>query len=226
MLTFRKMQKRNWFEKNAPKKVENAAGEKVGRTRPCGGDPRMAARRSCGPHRLRRGRGGCWSTPRRWRGLRASARGRGVENHQYAPQGRQRGMRKPPPGWDRRRFSRGRWPYEPAGAGVIRNPCDKCRRRSPYVRCWVNSGNLMLALTFSAFDPTETWVPISRPINADRRFNQAITTSPGSKGRLVQSLVSTEAEGCRHAARLNEDNNKCANGHFRQKQTYSETSSR
>ena len=28
------------------KKVENAAGEKVGRTRPCGGNPRMAARRS------------------------------------------------------------------------------------------------------------------------------------------------------------------------------------
>src|SRR6202165_2528594 len=74
--------------------------------------------------------------------------------------------------------------------------------------------------------PTETWVPISRPINADRRFNQAITTSPGSRGRLVQSLDSTEAEGCRHAARLNEDNNKCANGHFRQKQTYNETSSR
>src|SRR6202140_1960209 len=55
-------------------------------------------------------------------------------------------------------------------------------------------------------DPTATWVPISRPINADRRFNQAITTSPGSRGRLVQSLVSAEAEGCRHAARLNEDN--------------------
>src|ERR1700687_5502392 len=82
----------------------------------------------------------------------------------------------------------------------------------------------LLIVSFSQFDPTETWV--SRPINADCRFNQAITTSPGSKGRLVQSLVSTEAEGCRHAARLNEDNNKCANGHFRQKQTYSETSSR
>jgi hypothetical protein len=96
---------------------------------------------------------GRWNALGRWRGLRAYPRGRGVENHQYAPQGRQRGMRKPPPGWDRRRFSRGRWPYGPAGAGVIRNPCDKCRRQSPYVRCWVNSGNLMLALTFSAFDP-------------------------------------------------------------------------
>jgi hypothetical protein len=40
MLTFRKMQK-NWFRKNAPlKKVENAAGEKVGCTRPCGGKPK------------------------------------------------------------------------------------------------------------------------------------------------------------------------------------------
>jgi hypothetical protein len=38
------------------------------------------------------------------------------------------------------------------------------------------------------------------PINADRKFNQAITTLPRSRGRLVQSLVSTEAEGCRHAA--------------------------
>ena len=32
MLTFRKMQKRNWLRKMHPKKVENAAGEKVGRT--------------------------------------------------------------------------------------------------------------------------------------------------------------------------------------------------
>ena len=47
MLTFRKMQKKIGLRKMHPKKkVENAAGEKVGRTRPCGGNPRMAARRS------------------------------------------------------------------------------------------------------------------------------------------------------------------------------------
>jgi hypothetical protein len=40
------MQKKNWFEKTAlKKKIENTAGEKVGRTRPCGGDQRMTARR-------------------------------------------------------------------------------------------------------------------------------------------------------------------------------------
>src|ERR1039458_1836878 len=37
---------------------------------------------------------GRWNALGRWRGLRAYPRGRGVENHQYAPQGRQRGMRK------------------------------------------------------------------------------------------------------------------------------------
>src|ERR1700692_2582805 len=66
---------------------------------------------------------GRWNALGRWRGLRAYPRGRGVENHQYAPQGRQRGMRKTPP--------------------VALCPL------SPQV----NSGNLMLALTFSAFGP-------------------------------------------------------------------------
>jgi hypothetical protein len=36
--------------------------------------------------------------PRTLERARTLARARGVENHQYAPQGRQHGMRKPPPG--------------------------------------------------------------------------------------------------------------------------------